>query len=85
MWPRTSMVSKIRTRAFRNWEGVPPSDWRETHPSQAEVRLVSKRFRLIPILTWRKIPSAVSTVHRAQKFAVVVASHAEQCGYGDLY
>jgi AraC-like DNA-binding protein len=18
-------------RAFRNWEGVPPSDWRETH------------------------------------------------------
>jgi len=22
-------------RAFRNWEGMPPSDWRETHRSSA--------------------------------------------------
>src|ERR1700744_2698143 len=28
-------------RAFRNWEGMPPSDWRETHRSTKAMRSVT--------------------------------------------
>jgi AraC-like DNA-binding protein len=43
-------------RAFRAWEGMPPSDWRESHNSRARERSQRRRTQRCFLVHHRLVP-----------------------------